>query len=361
MRYAVDVRILEFPCPTGVDRVATEVLRALPALLAPGDELLLLGRGLVPPPSGPRPNVRSIALGGPEAPLLWRESHLSPAVREHEVSVLWSPVAALPVRPGVPCVATIHEVPWLVRPWMEGALREQAHRLRIRIAVSVATLIVCPSLSAAAQVTEIHPEAAPRLRVVPLGVPEVFFAAQDPVAAAEFRHRLGVAGPYLLHVGGTRPRKNVPLLLRAYARYLLRGGRSSLVMAGPGDPPAKPPRGVQHLGYVSDESLLALYDGASMLVISSDSEGFGIPVIEAMARGTPVVTTTAGGLPETAGGAATLVPRGDDEALAAAMLETERDAAVRADLVARGRVRAAQCRFGQSAALLHKVLVEAAG
>ena len=360
LRIAVDARILEFPCPTGVERAATEILRALPGVMREGDELVLFGHGEIAPPSGPSPRVRSVALGGPQAPMLWRESRLVEALREHGADVLWSPVAALPVRGDVPRVATIHEAPWLVKPGMEGLIREQAHKIRLRIAVEVASRIVCPSKSAAAQVAQMYPAVEPRLRIVPYGVPTAFFAPPHAREAAALRARVGVEVPYLLHVGGTRERKNVPLLLRAYARYLLQGGRAALVLAGPGDPPEKAPRGVRHVGYVADDTLVALYDGAAAMVVSSDSEGFGIPVIEAMARGVPVVATSAGGVPEAAGGAAVLVAPGDDAALAAALRALEADERRRAELVALGRVRAASCRFADSAARLYEVLAEAA-
>jgi glycosyltransferase involved in cell wall biosynthesis len=360
VRIGVDARILELPCPTGVERAARETIRAMASVLRAGTEVLVFTRRPLTLGIEGAGALRGVALEGPEAPAVWRETRLAPALADHGVQVLWSPVAALPLRTSIPRVATVHEVPWLVRPRMEGFLRERVHRLRLRVAAQVARRVVCPSRSAASQFSQVHPDASDRVRVVPHGVPEAFFATKDATRVSAVLARQDVETPYLLHVGGTRARKNTPLLLRAYARYLLRGGRASLVMVGPGDPPTNAPRRTRFLGYVADDALLALYDGASMLVVSSDSEGFALPVLEAMARGVPVVSTSAGGIAETAGGAARLVPAGDDDALAAALREVEIDARTRQKLVEKGLARAAQCRFTESAAKLLAVCEEAA-
>lgn len=365
MRIAVDARVLELPCPTGVERAASEIVRALPAALGAADEAFVLSRsplaaavlgGALPADA----RVRYAALDGPEAPLVWRETHLAPALSELRSDVLWSPVAALPVRTDVPRVATFHEAPWLVRPGIEGGLRERAHRIRLRIAARVAARIVVPSAATAAQLAALHPAATGRVRVVPHGVPERFLAPRKEALADAARAALGIAAPYLLQVGGTRARKNVPFLLRAYARYRLRGGRSSLVIAGPGPTLERVPRGVFHLGWVDDSSLLALYDGATAVAVSSECEGFGLPVVEAMARGTPVVAVATGGVPEAAGDAALLVRPGDEEAFATALLRIEQDPVVRMLLRERGARRASACRFAASAARLVDVLREAA-
>ena len=100
--------------------------------------------------------------------------------------------------------------------------------------------------------------------------------------------------------------------------------------------------------------------GAAAVVVSSESEGFGIPVVEAMARGAPVVAAAAGGVPEAADGAALLVPPGDDAALAAALRSLETEPARRDELVAQGLRRAGGCRFADAAARLYQVLAEAA-
>ena len=100
--------------------------------------------------------------------------------------------------------------------------------------------------------------------------------------------------------------------------------------------------------------------GAAMLVVSSESEGFGLPCLEAMAQEVPVVTVAGGALPEVAGTAALVVPSGDDDALASAIVRVERDEGVAADLVNRGRARAAAATWSASAERLRRVLGEAA-
>ena len=360
MRIAVDAGILELPCPTGVERAAFEILRALPDALLPGDELIVFGRGVPPLPRAGTRAVRSVGLGGLEPMAIWRETRLAPALRSQGVDVLWSPVAAIPLRTAVPRVATVHELPWHVRPGMEGAVRERVHRARLHIAARAAARICVPSATTAAQMAAEVPDFADRVRVVPHGVAEMFFWRTDASVAAELRaHHRFPAAPYLLHVGGTRARKGVPVLLRAYARYRLQGGRLPLVMAGPGDAPERMPPAAFHLGYVSDALLLALYEGARALVVSSESEGFGLPCLEAMAQGVPVVALRAGALPEVVGPAASLVDAGDDDALAAALVQLERDDTVRAGLIARGRARVANTRWSASAARLRAVLEEA--
>ncbi len=359
MRIAVDASILELPCPTGVERAAFELVSALPATLGPRDELIVLARGVPALRLPESPRVRVVGLGGREPLAVWRETRLAAALPSQAADVLWSPVAALPYRAEIPRVATVHELPWRVRAGMEGRLREHVHRVRVRLAAQCARLVVVPSEFTAAQLRDEVPDAAGRVRVVPHGVAPRFLAPVDAAAAARLRRHHAVPdAPYLLHVGGTRPRKAVPLLLRAYARYRLQGGTRALVLAGPGDAPERPPAGVVHLGWVADDLLLALYDGAAALVVASESEGFGLPCLEAGARGVPVVARSTGALPEVLGDAGLLVD-GADEELAAALVRLDRERGLAERLVDRGRARAAARTIEAAARRLRAVLDEA--
>lgn len=185
-----------------------------------------------------------------------------------------------------------------------------------------------------------------------------------PPGAPSWSPRAGThsSGP-ILYIGSFERRKNVPGLLRAYARLRSRlPDAPELVMAGrPPDsgseiletisrPPLKPY--VRHLGYVTDEDRQRLYRSASMLVVPSLDEGFGMPVVEAMTIGVPVVAANRGALPEVSGDAAQLVDPLDDEGMAEAMLRILAEPAVAQASVERGFRRARQYSWRASAETL---------
>jgi glycosyltransferase involved in cell wall biosynthesis len=159
------------------------------------------------------------------------------------------------------------------------------------------------------------PAAAGKIRVVPLGVREDFRVVRDPEALGHLRRKYGLAGPFILFVGRTEPKKNLVRLIEAY--HLLRQ-RTTLPhqLAIAGAPSWDEARvaaavrerglseGVVRLGFVPADDLPALYSLADLFVFPSLCEGFGLPPLEAMACGTPAVVSDRGALPEVAGAAA---------------------------------------------------------
>lgn len=209
-----------------------------------------------------------------------------------------------------------------------------------------------------------------RVRVIYPGRGDAF----RPVPASEaavVAGRYGIRGRYVLYLGALGPHKNVATLLAAYQRARLKGSlEARLVVAG------SPHWGAEVLavletlrvrnevtltGPVPAVDLPALYAGAECFVFPSRYEGFGLPVLEAMACGTPVITSNCGALPEVGGGASLLVDPEDPEALAAALCRVAGDPELRARLAAAGLAQAARFSWAQSAAELLDLFRAAAG
>lgn len=205
---------------------------------------------------------------------------------------------------------------------------------------------------------------AERVVVVPAGVPAV------PPADPGLGRRLAGAERYLLALGTVEPRKDLPLLVRAFD--VVAGTRPDvrLVLAGPDGWGAEGLRQamararhrdrIVRLGWVDHESRAGLLRGAAAVAYPSRYEGFGFPPLEAMAAGVPVVASTAGSLPEVLGDAATLVPVGDLDALAEALTALLDDPGGGADRVAAGRRRAATYRWEDTAAGMVELYRQAA-
>ena len=366
VRIALDASVLALPCPTGVERTAAEQVRALAGVLGPRDELVLLARERLPRFEGIHRRVRTVGLGGSEPLAIWRETRLAPALRRLGSEVCWSPVSAIPMRTDVPRVASVWELPWRVVPALEGRTRERVQRVRLALADRGAARIVVPSEFTRGHVAATRPGTEDRLRLVPLGVDERFSALPDASSCSRERALRGVerlsrrqhpSGGYVLHVGGDRPRKDVPYLMAAHVARRARDENAALVLAGP-PAPRDPPPGAVALGYVRESLLLALYEGAGALAVTSVTEGFGLPVLEGLAAGVPVVARDAGAVREVAGGRARLVDGGPDEfaeALDEALADPRRD-----ELAVRGRAHAATYPWERSARALLDVLREAA-
>src|SRR4029079_1691081 len=197
-----------------------------------------------------------------------------------------------------------------------------------------------------------------KVGAIPNGVNSMFRPMED--AEARVRERFGIDRPFVLCVGALQARKNVPLAIEAYARLMGGGTECELVVAG-GDKGGRLDvldailrtrlTGRVHLlGHVEDEELPALYSGARALVFPSLYEGFGLPALESMACGTPVIASNTTGLAEAVGEAGLTIDPSSVEELADAMRSVLTDPALRDRLVAAGRIRAADFTWARAAA-----------
>ncbi len=229
-------------------------------------------------------------------------------------------------------------------------------KLAMPAAVRSAAAIICGSQHSKADIARTYKVLGDRIHVIPYGVDHERFRSGTTLDA-HWAQRLGIREDYVLHVGTLSYRKNIPTLLRAISHLRSKGKwrTRQLVLAGSGESGL---RGAQEIydmiaelglgnvvvlaGHVPDEFVPGLYAHASVLVMPSLYEGFGFPILEAMACGTPVIASDTSSLPEVAADAAILFPPQDEVALASAIEEVLEKKSLADELRRKGLVRAAE-------------------
>ncbi len=247
-------------------------------------------------------------------------------LRRAGASLYHSPYFLMPCVPGVPSIVTCHDLIPLTVPGLFGPAKRFAFRVAHRLAFRSASRIIVPSDATRDDVSRLFPGDAKKLEVVPWGWDFAPAAPADPAASLR---RLGVPDRFVLAVGSNKPHKNLRVLVDAWGETVGRLGDGAsvprLVFAGPrdsrfdqGGPKADDLQRAGRLvslGPVPDDTLAALYSRAMLLVCPSRAEGFGLPVLEAMGRGTPVACSRIPALVESSGGAAALFDPDDTAAL----------------------------------------------
>ena len=215
------------------------------------------------------------------------------------------------------CVATVHDLGWQVHPELFDRRLRLMYGGLFPWVLRRADRLIAVSQYTADDLMQRCGIPGSKIDVIYHGLDPAFSAVNQSSKEAE-------AGPYLLAVGGVSPRKNTRRLIEAFCRWQGKGGLRTgyrLLITGTSldrefARGAPLPEGVSLLGYVDKEDLPGLYAGATAFLYPGIYEGFGLPIIEAMACGTPVVTSTTGAAPEIAGGAAILVDPFDVESIA---------------------------------------------
>lgn len=269
--------------------------------------------------------------------------------------LLHIPYAAPPLHAALPVVATVHDIIWRVLPEYRGGPAVQGYFALVAQAIRRATHILADSEHSRRDIIA-HLGCAPaRVSTVLLAAREEFRPLDQPAAATYVAERYGLCGPFIYYVGSREARKNLGVLVRAFAQLRRSGGPpATLVLAGKAggtDPQLFPDldslidaldlRATVRVIDASREDNPRLYTAATLLAYPSRYEGFGLQPLEAMACGTPVVASNASSLPEVVGDAALLVPPDDPPAWTAALWRVLADPALRAALRVRGLARAA--------------------
>ena len=292
------------------------------------------------------------------------------AARAH-VDLIHAPAYTAPFWAGVPVVLTIHDVSYEIHPEWYPYRRDWLRRFFYRRSAKAASRVLTISSFSASEITTAYGIPPSRITVTPLGVHGTF-GAGDPNVPLDLP--TNVTEPFLLHVGDLHERRNLPLVVDALLdarRHFGAAAALSLVLAGVDHgvadglramaSEAGSPEAVVALGSVSEDRIHALYRGAVALVYPSLYEGFGLPLVEAMASGTPVLASHEASIPEVLGGAGLLLDARDVSAWRDAIIRIVNDESLRRDLRARGLARAATCTWQRTAQITLNVYREALG
>ena len=336
-----------FQNTTGLGNYARDVLRIL-AQRRPGHRYVAYG----PRPSAGR-LVDGVALRGPDsglgrlAPSVWRTAGLSRQLVRDGVELFHGLSGELPLgveRTGVRAVVTMHDLIFERFPELYGAVDRRIYGWKARRAVRQARVVIAISQQTAGDLTALYGVEPARIRVVYQGCHPAFQAPPSPGADEAAARRLGLPARYLLQVGTVERRKNLGLSVRALAR--LPG--VELLVVGRETPYAEEIKAeAQRLGVagqlrflrgVSTADLAALYRRCLVALYPSRYEGFGIPIVEALSCGAPVVTTRGGVFPEAGGPGSAYVDPDDDQALAALLGELLDDGERRQEMRTAGLV-----------------------
>lgn len=277
--------------------------------------------------------------------------------------VFHAPNFALPPSRAARRVVTVHDLTFLRFP--AGAVPSLRSFLLRAVPQSIvrATHVIADSQATKSDLVDWLKLDAAKISVVYAGVDVRFRPVTDPAQLAAVRKKYDITCPFILGLGTLEPRKNFTGLIQAFGRarlpdleLLIAGGKGWLfesILAAARDTP-----GVRLLGYVDDADLPALYSLASVYCLPSHYEGFGIPCIEAMACGTPVVCSDRPCLPEIVGDAAVQVSPDNQEALVDALRRVTTDSALRHDLIVRGQARAQAFPWSRGGAALLRVYTD---
>ena len=355
LHVALDARTATDHFP-GIGRYVVNLAHAL-ARIAPGLPISLL--------YGPSANPTRLSLPAlprldcSASPFSLRQQWVVPGqLRRARAALYHSPYYLMPYRPGVPTIVTIYDLIPLVHPQCFSAAQRLIYRLAHLLALQTADIILAISQATKADLIRYCHLSPERVVVTPLAA-DAHFTPQSPESIASVRQRYALPGNYVLYFGSNKPHKNLVRLLEAWEDCRLQIADCKLVIAGHWD--ARYPQAkamverlaladrVVFLGPVPEEDLPALYSGATLFVFPSLYEGFGLPVLEAMACGAPVICSNTSSLPEVVEDAALMVNSLDTEELATAMSRVLADETLRQEMRQKGLAQAARFSWERTA------------
>jgi alpha-1,3-rhamnosyl/mannosyltransferase len=346
--FVLDARTASSHFP-GIGRYVVNLAHSLAPLLRPDERLTVLedpAHRVVTEPQVARVQVNESPFSATQ------QTQIPRLLRSLDADLYHSAYLLMPYRPGVPAVLTVYDLIPLLLPAQSSTRATLFFCSAMRLALRAAQRVIVISESTRADLLSHFPVSPDRITAIPLAA-DPAFQPQSEAAVDDVRKRYGLPLGYTLYVGSNKPHKNLAGLVDAWTRVTAAPATAAqtLAVAGAWDRQYDQVREraagtsaegrIRWLGPVAEADLPALYSGAMLFVFPSLYEGFGLPVLEAMASGTPVICSDSSSLPVGAGDAAVLVDARDPVALGDAIASLLADADGRARLRELGLARAA--------------------
>jgi len=352
MRFAIDATSIPRQM-AGAGVYTCNLIRAVAAVDRENEYVVFTKDGAFDDLNRDEPLFRTVHVSTRSRParLLWEQLALPVHLRRRKIDVLHSPHHTAPlVVAGCRRVITFHDLTFFILPERYPRSRLMYFRAVSRIGARVADALICPSQAVRDDIVRILRVRPEKVRPIAEAAAPEFQPIKDKAALERLRTRYALPERFILSVGSLEPGKNRAALLKAYAGLRKRGLEQKLVVAGQrawkyeDDLALVEELGLEgkvlFTGYVPPEEMPALYNAAELFVFPSLYEGFGLPVIEAMACGVPVVASNLSAIPEVAGEAALLVDPRDVEQLCDAMARVLGDERLQEEMRRRGLERA---------------------
>ncbi|MEQ1574797.1 MAG: glycosyltransferase family 1 protein [Vicinamibacterales bacterium] len=369
MKVAIDARKLH---DFGIGTYIRNLLRHLARIDRESEYVLLCAEADIGVAARLGPNFRAVVEPSPNYSLQ-EQFHVPWVLRRERPDVFHAPHYVLP--PAVPCrsVVTIHDCIHLMFPqYLPNRMAYAYARAAMWSAAKRSDRILTVSEASKRDILRFFNVPPQKIEVVHNAIDERFWTEPPAEDVARVRERYQLDHSFVLYVGNIKPHKNLVRLIEAFDR-LRKGGFDDLKLLIIGDEISKLPalrravhshklhKDVRFLGYVRDDMLAILYRLASVFVFPSLYEGFGLPALEAMACGTPVVASNVSSLPEVTGDAALLVDPYDVTAIAGGIRRVLTEPALAATLRARGLARAKAFSWESSVARTHAIYEQVSG
>ncbi|MFC2054636.1 glycosyltransferase family 4 protein [Chloroflexota bacterium] len=361
MRIGIDATALP-PQPGGAGNYIIQLIRSLASLETDSHFTVFAyqsGYGLFDVPTSPQLDWFLFPDKSPARRLLWEQTTLPRLVRRSNVALLHSLHYTKPLSLSCASVVTFHDMTFFLYPHLHTRSKRIFFPTAIRLSARLADALIAVSENTKKDAVRLLGVPGDKITAIPHGVGEEFHPITDTRLLEDIRRKYSLPQDFILNVGVVEPRKNLTLLLKSYQRLHSQGISLPLVIVGGlGWMYEDVFRLVESLGikeqvhftgYVSSHDLPIVYNLSRVFVYPSIYEGFGLPPLEAMACGTPVITTAVSSMPEHVGDAGILIPPQDEKALTNALQKLINDSTIQEELSSKGPERASQFTWKRTA------------